>query len=66
MRTTVALEFILEHIADKEKVTIGKDEIDRMLNKLEDEKERESLAKNQYLVADLLRRQKTFDLLLNL
>lgn len=66
MRTTVALEFILEYISDKEKVTIGKEEIDQMLNKLEDKKERDSLAKNQYLVADLLRRQKTFDLLLNL
>jgi FKBP-type peptidyl-prolyl cis-trans isomerase (trigger factor) len=60
------LEFILEDIADFEKIVVSDTEIDAMIAKTKDEKEKNELTKNRYMLAHLLRRQKTLDTLLSL
>lgn len=61
---TIKLEFILEAIADKEKISVSETEISDAINKVKDEKERENLRKQSYYLATILRRQKTLDTLL--
>src|SRR3989344_7614165 len=65
-RNTYKLEFILEEIAEAEKVTVGDGEIEAVITKTADPKEREALQHNKYYIASLLRRQKTLDKLLSL
>jgi len=56
------LEFILTQIAEKEKITVDKEELEAYLKR---EKE-QTAGVNPYLLAQLLRRQKTIEYLLNL
>lgn len=63
---TLALEFILEEIADQEKITVNDKEIDQFINKEKDEKIRNQLQNQRYYLASILRRQKTLDRLVNL
>lgn len=63
---TYKLEFILEEIAEGEKVTVEDPEIEAVIAKTTDPKEREALQHNKYYIASLLRRQKTLDKLLSL
>ena len=65
-RNTYKLEFILEEVAENEKVTVGDSEIEAVITKTADAKEREALQHNKYYIASLLRRQKTLDKLLSL
>ncbi len=65
-RNTYKLEFILEEIGEREKVTVGDPEIEQVITKTSDPKEREALQHNKYYIASLLRRQKTLDKLLSL
>lgn len=65
-RNTYKLEFILEEIAEAEKVTVDDPEIEAVITKTADPKEREALQHNKYYIASLLRRQKTLDKLLSL
>lgn len=58
-RKTLALEFALEEIAEKEHVTIENSEIDEFINKAKTDAEKAELAKNRYYLGSLLRRQKT-------
>jgi len=58
---TFKLEFILETIADKEGVTVQDKDIDKLIAKVTDKEEQESLTKNKYYLASLIRRQKTLD-----
>ena len=60
------LEFALQKIAETEKIIIGQKEIDEAIQKAKDENERKSLEGNRYLLAAILRQQKTLDFLLNL
>lgn len=60
------LEFALQKIAETEKITVEQKEIDEAIHKAKDENERKSLESNRYLLAAILRQQKTLDFLLNL
>lgn len=53
------LEFILRKIADEEKITVEKEDIDKALATVENPLEREEIMKNPYLVASIIRQQKT-------
>ena len=57
------LEFVLRRIADEEKITVEEIDIKQALDAIKDEKEREQIAKNPYLVAAIIRQQKTLDFL---
>jgi trigger factor len=65
-RNTYKLEFVLEEIADNEKVTVNDKEIEDVITKTSDPKEKKALQQNKYYIASLLRRQKTLDKLLSL
>lgn len=57
------LEFVLRKIADEEKITVEQKDIEQALAAIKDEKERSQIAQNPYLVATILRQQKTLDYL---
>lgn len=59
----IKFEFALQKIADTEKITVDEKEIDEAIAKAKDEKEREHLTANRYLLANILRQQKTLDFL---
>lgn len=60
------LEFFLRKVADIEKITVEKVDIEKALNTIENPKEREEIMKNPYLVASIIRQQKTLDFLTQL
>ncbi|RJQ36988.1 hypothetical protein C4559_04670 [Candidatus Microgenomates bacterium] len=60
------LEFTLQQIAEEEKITVDEKEIDEAINKAKDENERKNLEANRYLLANILRQQKTLDFIKNL
>ena len=62
----IKLEFVLQKIADSEKITIGDEEVKEAIEKAKDPAEKQSLESNRYLLAGILRQQKTLDFLLNL
>lgn len=53
------LEFFLRKVADEEKITVEKEDIEAALKSIENPKEREEIMKNPYLVASIIRQQKT-------
>jgi FKBP-type peptidyl-prolyl cis-trans isomerase (trigger factor) len=60
------LEFVLQKIAETEKITVDDKEIDEAVQKAKSDEEREHLQKNVYLLAAIIRQQKTLDFLMNL
>ncbi len=60
---TLKLEFILEKVADNEKIVVTDDEIEQTINKTTDPKQKEALQNQRYYISMLLRRQKTLDTL---
>lgn len=60
------LEFILEAISDTEKVTVSQAEIDEAVKQVKDPKQQEAVSQNPYMLAQILRRQKTLDFINNL
>jgi len=60
------LEFILNKIADQEEIFVTDSEIEDLIQKTKDEREKKALANQRYFLAAFLRRQKTLDFLLNL
>lgn len=60
------IEFILAEIADKENITVSKEDIDGLISKVKDTQEQERLKKDSYYLAHLIRQQKTIDYLSNL
>lgn len=62
----IKLEFALQKIAEEEKITVEEKEIEEAINKAKDDKERKQLEANRYLLAGILRQQKTLDFLKNL
>lgn len=59
------LEFVLQKIAAVEKITVEEAEIQKTIDNAKPE-EKESLSQNKYLLASILRQQKTLDFLKNL
>lgn len=59
----LTLEFTLMEIADRENITVSKEDIDKLLAKVETKDEREKLARDTYYLAHLIRQQKTLDFL---
>lgn len=63
---TWAFEFILEEVADKENVVVEEKDINELIQKSPNEGERKALESQKYLLASIVRRQKTLDFLANL
>lgn len=59
----VTIEFVLQKIATDEKISVSEEEIDEAILKAASPQEKENLQKNRYLLAAILRQQKTFDYL---
>ena len=59
-------EFALQKISETEKITVEEKEIDEAIQKAKDEAERKHLEGNRYMLASILRQQKTLDFLKNL
>jgi len=62
----IKLEFSLLKIAEEEKITVEDKEIDEAIKASKTDDERKNLEKNRYLLASILRQQKTLDFLKNL
>lgn len=60
------LEFILQKIAQVEKVTVAEKEIEEAIQKGKTDQEKKNLENNRYFLASILRQQKTLDFLRNL
>ena len=63
---TYKMEFVLQKIADEEKIQVEKEELEKMLAAVTKPKEKEAAMKNTYYYAPLLRKQKTLDYLSSL
>ena len=62
---TIQLEFLLDAIADKEKITVQPDELTAVFSKMS-EPDKKQAQDNSYLYASLIRKQKTLDFLISL
>lgn len=60
------LEFVLQKIAELEKITVEDKEIEEAVQKAKSDEERQNLMNNRYMLAAILRQQKTLDYLTNL
>jgi len=58
---TYRLEFVLQKIADEEKIKIEEAELKKLFESFKTEKEKETAQKNLYYYASLMRKQKTLD-----
>ncbi len=63
---TYKLEFLLMEIADKENIQVDKQDLEKMLENIKDEKARKAAEQNSYFYATVIRKQKTLDSLLSL
>lgn len=59
----IMLEFFLRKVADEEKITVTAEDITAAIAKIEDKNQQEEIKKNPYLVASIIRQQKTIDFL---
>lgn len=62
----IKLEFVLQTIAEDAKISVDPKEIEEAINKAKDPNEKQSMEANRYLLAGILRQQKTLDFLMNL
>lgn len=62
----IKLEFALLKIAEEEKIVVEEKEIDEAIKASKSDEERKNLETNRYLLASILRQQKTLDFLKNL
>lgn len=62
----IKLEFVLQKIAETEKITVDPKEIEEAIQKAQNPAEKQNLEANRYMLAGILRQQKTLDFLLNL
>ena len=62
----VKLEFVLQEIAKQEGIKVEEKEIDEAIAQSKDETERQNLSGNRYLLASIIRQQKTLDFLRSL
>lgn len=65
-RNDMRLEFALQKIAEVERLTVDEKEIEETIQKAKTDAERQSLESNRYMLAGVLRQQKTLDFLKNL
>lgn len=65
-RNDMTLEFALQHIAETEKITVDNTEIEEAIQKAKSPEEKTHLEANKYLLASIIRQQKTLDFLQNL
>lgn len=63
-RTTLTLEFILQKIAEEEKIKVEENEIESLIEKSADPKEKAALKEQKPYLAAILLRQKTLDTLI--
>lgn len=59
----LSLEFILEKIADEEKIEVNPEELDKIMSQAKNEEEKKALESQKYVLATMIRRQKTLDFL---
>lgn len=59
-------EFIIGKIAEEENVTVNQEEIEKTISATKNEAEKKQMESNKYLIAILLRQQKTLDFLASL
>lgn len=62
----IKLEFTLQKIAEEEKIVVEEKEINEAIQAAKTDDERKNLESNRYLLASILRQQKTLDFLKNL
>lgn len=62
----IKLEFVLQKIAESEKIAVDPKEVEEAITKAKDPAEKQNLEANRYLLAGILRQQKTLDFLMNL
>ena len=65
-KNDISLEFALQEIARVEHITVEEKEIEEAIQKAKDPNEKKNLENNRYLLANILRQQKTLDFLKNL
>lgn len=62
----IKLEFVLQKIAETEKISVDDAEIEKTIENAKDPQEKQSLTANKYLLASIIRQQKTLDFLKSL
>jgi trigger factor len=62
----IKLEFALLKIAEEEKIAVEEKEIEEAIKAAKSDDEKKNLETNKYLLANILRQQKTLDFLKNL
>lgn len=62
----IKIELALQKVAEEEKISVEPKEVEEAISKAKDENEKRSLQANSYLLASILRQQKTLDYLRNL
>ncbi len=62
----IKLEFVLQKISETEKINVDPKEVEEAIQKAKDPAEKQNLEANRYLLAGILRQQKTLDFLMNL
>lgn len=62
----ISFEFALQKVADEEKISVEQKELEEALQKAQNPEEKANLEKNIYLLATILRQQKTLDFLKSL
>jgi len=62
----IKLEFVLQKIADTEKITVSEEEINKTIKDAKTEDERKNLEANKYLLATIIRQRKTLEFLRSL
>lgn len=62
----IKIEFVLQKIAEEEKITVEEQEIAEAIQKAKSPTEKQNLEANKYVLAGILRQQKTIDFLMNL
>lgn len=62
----IKLEFTLQKIATEEKIAVEEKEVEEAIQKAKTDEEKKHLTENKYLLASILRQQKTLDFLKNL
>jgi FKBP-type peptidyl-prolyl cis-trans isomerase (trigger factor) len=64
--TDIKLEFVLQKVAETENIKVEDKEIDEAITQAKTDAERQNLQNNRYLLAGIIRQQKTLDFLKNL
>lgn len=59
----LALEFTLRKVADTENITVEKEDLENVMKDVQDEAQKQQLLSNPYLLASIIRQQKTLDFL---